>query len=280
MRTRHEILTDVAEGRLSPEEAADLLDQPAGEQPGGEQPGGDRRTGGEDAPALRRVRVVGTFRLARIIGDPAVREAVVEGPHAARRDGDTLVIESELEDDELPWFAFTHSSFRWRGWSRDDEAALPFGGRPWNLGRRPAPLTVRLHPDLALDVELTAGSLQVERVAGPLRVDVSAGSARIEVQGGPLEVSVAAGSVRVAGVLDRGASRIRCEAGSVRVDLAPESSVRVRARAELGRILLPEQAGAPAWVAGGGAREATVGAGAATLDVEATMGSVEVSAAP
>jgi hypothetical protein len=280
MRTRHEILTDVAEGRLSPEEAAALLDEGGDEQPAGDERPASREPSGGDAPALRRVRVVGTFRLARIVGDPTVREAVAEGPHAARRDGDTLVIESELGDDELPWFAFTHSSFRWRGWSREDDVTLPFGARPLNLGRRPAPLTVRLHPDLALEVELTAGSLRVERVAGPLRVDVSAGSARIEVAGGPLDVSVAAGSVKVAGVLDRGASRIRCEAGSVRVDLAPESSVRVRARAELGRILLPEQAGAAAWVAGGGVREATVGAGAATLDVEATMGSVEVSAEP
>jgi hypothetical protein len=256
---QRQILTDVAEGRLRPEEAATLLDERTG--PAEEPPTSE--------PGLRRVRLVGTFRLATVAGDPAVREAVADGPHSARREGDTLILRSDLDEDEWPGFTFGGVHRPWWSWT---------GAEPGRTARWPRPLAVRMHPDLPLDVELTAGTLRVERLRGPLRIEVSAGSARLDDVRGPLDVSVSAGSVRVAGVLERGASRIRCEAGSVHVDLEPGSSVRVRARAELGRVALPGERDATSWMIGAGGREVTVGAGAATLDVEAAMGSVVVSA--
>jgi hypothetical protein len=256
---QRQILTDVAEGRLRPEEAATLLDEVTG--PTEERPA--------SGPGLRRVRLLGTFRLATVVGDPAVREAVADGPHSARREGDTLVLRSDLDEDEWPGFSFGRVHRPWWSWT---------GAEPGWTARWPRPLAVRMHPDLPLDVELTAGTLRFERLSGPLRVEVSAGSARLDDVRGPLDVSLSAGSVRVAGVLDRGASRIRCEAGSVHVHLEPGSSVRVRGRAELGRVTLPGERDATSWMIGAGSREVTVGAGAATLDVEAAMGSVVVSA--
>src|SRR6266702_7756686 len=80
------ILQEVAEGRLSPEEAASLLDQAekAGQEQGSEhdqpseEPGaatGERPRDHTPPPAgtdagVKRVRVVGNFRSARIVGDP------------------------------------------------------------------------------------------------------------------------------------------------------------------------------------------------------------------
>jgi hypothetical protein len=249
------ILGEVAEGRLSPEEAAVLL-QEVDEAEQAERPA-------ERPAGVRRVRVVGALQLTRVVGDPTVREAVAEGPHAAQREGDTLVIRGEADAGG---------------------AGFTFGPRSWGLNlaslvaTRPARLTVRMHPELALEAELGAGALSVDGVSGPLRVEVEAGSARIERFRGPLDLAVEAGAVQASGVLDQGASRIRCESGSVRVHLEQGSSVRIRAAAELGRVALPGGSGAGAWTAGGGTREAVVGAGAASLDVRTELGSVAVTA--
>jgi len=249
------ILNEVAEGRLSPEEAADLLQEAEEADLAGQQP---------RPPGVRRVRVVGTLQAARIVGDATVREAVAEGPHVAYRDGDVVVIEGRREGPAGLGFMF----------GPEGPPAGPLG-----LAKRAGQLTVRMHPDLELEVLLEAGTLLVEGVAGPLRAKVEAGSARIERFRGPLDLAVEAGSVQASGVLDHGASRIRCEAGSVRVHLERGSSVRVAARAELGRIALPAgEAGGDQWVAGQATREVTVGTGNATLDVETELGNVTVSA--
>src|SRR5687768_11945680 len=98
---RRRILSAVADGTLSPQEAADrlhALDHPDEEQPDPEpSPVPPRPTG--DAPL--RVRVQASARKVEIIGDPSVREAVAEGRHEAWHDGDTLVIEGEWDHDEL-----------------------------------------------------------------------------------------------------------------------------------------------------------------------------------
>jgi hypothetical protein len=259
---QRQILTDVAEGRLRPEEAAALLDA-ASDAAAGQAAG---------RPGIGRLRVAGTFRLVTVVGDRSVREAAVaDGPHAARREGDTLVLENEPDEDGWPGFAFTGADRRWRF------PAPPGPDAGW-AAARPRPLTVRMRPDLPLEVDLSAGMLRVDGVTGPIRVELAAGSARLDGVRGPLDVRVSAGSLRVAGVLDRGASTVHCEAGSVRVHLEPGSSVHVRARAELGRIALPDQAGPASWMVGAGTREATVGGGAASLDVDAAMGTVTVSA--
>jgi hypothetical protein len=286
MRTRRrQILEDVAQGRLSPEEAAGLLDaleaEPAEGQAAGE--------GAGEPGTVRRVRVSGTFRVARILGDPGVVEAVARGPHAVRREGDTLVILGEPDEPE-PGFAFGGPyGLRWRiptpppppGWEPPGAAGRVRRDR-WLWGapfqRRLPELEVRVNPEMPLDVELWAGTLLVTGVKGPLDIDVSAGSARVVGFAGPLDVRVAAGTVHAAGVLRDGASRVRCDAGRVHVHLERGSSVRVRAKADLGRVSLPGGKGPDGWVIGGGFHQAVVGDGAATLDVEAAMGDVTVSA--
>ena len=256
MDERRDILRRVADGTLTPAEAAVLLSQVGrGEAP---PPPGDR---------VRRVRVAGQFGTARVLGDPSVREAVAEGPHRARREGDELIIESELPDELATHFSFSRSDRPWKAFAR---------------GAKHVPLTVRMHPDLPLDVDLAAGTLSVRGVRGPITADVSAGTVRIDGFQRPIDVTVASGTVRLTGVLSDGDSRVRCEAGTVRVHLDRGSSVRVRARAGLGKVVIPDdqaydRSGPRSWLVGG-AREAVVGDGEGTLDVEASMGTVHVSA--
>ena len=87
-----------------------------------------------------------------------------------------------------------------------------------------------------------------------------------------------AGSIRAEGSLREGSSRIRCEMGSVRVALAPDSDVRVSVLANMGKVNLDDgtetRGGARRW---GEREEAVFGSGTASLDIESQMGSVTVS---
>jgi hypothetical protein len=302
------ILQQVADGRLSPEEAVVLLEraedeeQQHGRSERGDEAGreegadGGAAPGGQSSPppagaegASGRVRVVGSFRSARVIGDPTVREAVVDGPHVARREGDLLIIESTLEESELPGFVFNRGRWSWRLTVPPDVGAgtnlgRPPKGRRWWAGeeawQRPwsqSQLTVRMRPDLPLEVELSAGTLRAHGVTGPLHFDVRAGSARIEGAYGPLDATVAAGSLRLDALLRAGASRIRCDASSVRVHLERGSDVLVRARAELSRLSLPHRGVVGTW-SGGEREEVKIGDGAATLDIDANVSKIGVTA--
>ncbi|HZC99732.1 MAG TPA: hypothetical protein VFA46_05930 [Actinomycetes bacterium] len=304
------ILQQVAEGRLSPEEAVVLLEQAEqdgqderaeraerGDEAGQEEgAGGGGAPGGQSSPpasgaegAVRRVRVVGSFRSARVIGDPTVREAVADGTHMARREGDLLIVESALDEPDLPGFVFNRGRWSWRLTVPPDVAARARPGRPpwagrgwsgeeaWQRPWRQSQLTVRMRPDLPLDVELSAGTLRAHGVTGPLHFDVRAGSARIEGARGPLDATVAAGSIRVDALLRAGESRIRCDASSVRVHLERGSSVLVRARAELSHLSLPDRGVVGRW-SGGEREEVKIGDGTATLDIDANMSSVGVTA--
>jgi hypothetical protein len=237
---KREILRQVAAGHLSPEEAeARLADL--------ERPDTGTATL-EPAATIRVIRIAGA---AEVIGDPSVKEAVADGPHAVRREGAQLVIESQPEPGEGYTFGPLYFST--------------------DAHRR---LRIRMNPELALDAEIQAGSLRVQGLHGTIKADVSAGSANIDGFMAPVQVSVQAGSVTASGRLTAGESRISCEAGSVRVGLAAGSSVRIRAHTTLGRISVPGQ---PArGVLGGETQESVIGDGAGRLDIDSSMGSVTV----
>ena len=315
-------MQQVAEGRLRPEEAAALLDQADDAEQGegsahdepSEEPGsprGERAAGQTAAPpadsGVKRVRVVGNFRAARVVADPTIREAIAEGPHRARREGDLLVIESAFDEDDLPGFVFNRGMRNWRlnipsdiigragrpprpprppraprpprpprgaaDWTRAEEEDAPWSRRSWNSDE----LTVRMRPDLPLEVELSAGTLRVDGLTGPVRLDVRAGSARVEHVRGPIEAMVAAGSLRVEALLTQGASRIRAEASSVRVNLERGSSVVLRARPDMSKLTLPGH-GVIGSLGIGERQEVKIGDGAATLDIDATMSKIQVTA--
>ena len=244
--TRRAILTAVAEGRLAPEEAAARLEELDAESAAG--------SGRGAADGVETVRISSELGGVQVIGDPAVREASAEGSHSARREGSVLVIESEAGGPGGDGFQFGRRGIL-------------------GLGRR---LLVRMNPALCLEAEVQAGSLSVQGVTGPIRAEIQAGSATIEGFRSPLDISVQAGSLRASGVLDRGASRVACEAGSVRLDLDPGSSVKVVVHSEMGRVTMP--GGEGAWMLGGGDQEAVIGEGRGTLEIDSQMGTVRVGA--
>jgi hypothetical protein len=247
---RREILTQVAAGTITAEEGAarlDSLEAPAPSAPAATTTG-------------RRVKVVSQFGSAEIIGDPSVAFVMADGPHRARQEGDTMVIEHDpIEDDET--FSF--------GGSR----RIVING--FTMQRRK--LIVRMNPDLALFANVQAGSIRIDAVHGPITGEVQAGNCTVSDFRDALNLVVQAGNVQATGRLDRGASKVRCEMGSVKINLEKGSSVRINAHATMGKVAIEGAISQRAGTAQAG-REATIGSGAATLEVECTMGTVKVTA--
>jgi hypothetical protein len=248
---QREILNQVASGAISAEEGASRLEAleaaPALPPP---------------APAaittVRQVKVVSRFCNAAVIGDRSVATAVAEGPHKVRQDGDTMVIEqSPITDD---------TSFEF---SRPQGRVIING---FDFARK---LTVRVNPDLALSATVQAGNLRVEGMRGKITAEVQAGNCKVDDFRGPINLAVTAGNVAASGRIDGGASSVRCEMGAAKVNLDRASSVRITARTSLGKIRI-EGDGISQSVDNRESRSTTVGGGAGTLDMECSMGNVQV----
>ncbi|MEY2469848.1 MAG: hypothetical protein QOF21_2546 [Actinomycetota bacterium] len=261
---------------------------------------------------IRTVKVDGSFRSIEIIGDDDVREAVAEGQHRLRWDGDVLVIDGtslgmhddddddddeQDEDFEGPgdWFRVyaphrLHRVRMSRGFDHDPRS-------------RARPLRVRMNPDLAVDARVEAGPLTIRRVRGPVKARVSAGPLVIEGFESPLDVRVAAGKVSASGRVDHGVSTINCDAGKVSLHLQRGSDVRVTASATLGKVdighahtggrerarraerYVREQGGSDFGErivgllnnAFSDEHEVTFGAGTGVMDIRVSMGSADIS---
>ena len=253
-----EILEQVASGQLDPAEAARLLDQPAEAEPAeaaSPKPGVGNAV---VAPEITRIQVRGTSRRVRIIGDPSVATVAVDGQHTVRRDGSTLHVSGETEVVPTDGAFTLLAGGRWR------EVA----GRLQNVGQG-LELKVRVRPDLAVGVEVIAGSVQVDDVPGLDHVRVTAGSLRVTGSERPLDVLVQAGSAQIETRQTAGRSRLRCESGSMQLTLLEGSDVRVRSDVQLGRFVTePERRGRDR------NRDVVLRTGSAEIDVEVVMGNV------
>jgi hypothetical protein len=194
------------------------------------------------------VTVNARFGNTRIVGDPTVASVVADGPHRARQDGDTMVIDQTLLTGETT-FEFNRPNARISIPGLDADKQL----------------TVRMNPSLALRTRVQAGNLRIEGVKGAISSEVQAGNCIVDGFTGPVNLSVSAGNLRANGRLDGGASTIRCQMGEVVVDLDRTSNVRINARTTLGKVLVE------------GVRDQVVGTGAGTLEISCTMGDVKVS---
>lgn len=252
---RRAILQRVADGELTPEEADELLR------------GRDKAT---PATGVDRIRISVGVGGIDVVGDPSVQGAEVDGPHRAEMDGDTLEISGEWDPD-------ADEDDRAYGFRFGRRAKVIIGAYSSGDERKIARLRVRMNPELPLDCELDAGPVKVSGVHGPIRIRLAAGPVSIDDFAGPLDVSVNAGAVRANGRLVEGESRIRSDAGAVRVRLDPTSSVHIIAHAALGKVLVGEGNGRKKGGFGSDRREATIGDGEATLRVETAMGSVHVT---
>ena len=136
--TKRSILDQVARGVISPEQAAVELEELETEQASGSTAGAALPEADGERPRtseLSSVRIVSQMGSVVVIGDSSVRDVVAEGPHLARRDGQTMVIEGAHVN--------VHGSFH-------------FGrvGLQVEDSRR---LVVRMNPRLAFDADIQAG---------------------------------------------------------------------------------------------------------------------------
>lgn len=212
-------------------------------------------TAPKDSKGVETVSIRAVGRRVRVIGDARVATASVEGQHVLRRTGSVMEITSEGEvGPSLD------------GWSILRPPRSLEDVRNLGLGKE---LLVRVNPSLVVDVELTAGSLTTEDVRRLGKVRVTAGGARVTGFEEAHDVLVQAGQATLFGTVTTGRSRIRCESGSLVLQLADASNVTVRAEAQLGRV---------AWAGqhSGSGDEVVMGNGAALLDVGVVMGHAQV----
>ncbi len=262
-----EILAEVAAGRLAPDQAATLIDQARAAGASAQESAGtatvdeagDVSTEVPVPATTNRLRVRAVGRRVRIIGEPFVSTVAVDGPHVVRQEGDTIVVTSEGE------FGASIDGFtlmRTRSLRDVQERVFDFGRE----------LSVRVNPSLAVEVEVTAGSVNAERLPKLEQVRVTAGSARVRDVEGPIDLLVQAGSAQVEGKITKGRSRLRTESGSLQLRLLPGSSVRIRPDVQLGRVQ---------WEPPGKDREEhIVGLGDGILNLEVMMGTATVKEAP
>ena len=240
---RREILNQVASGAITAEEGATRLEALESE------PAADDATPTPASAAstgVRQVTVNSRFGNTEIVGDPTVATAVADGPHRARQEGDSMVIDQSLLSGETT-FEFNRSRFSIPGFNSRDR------------------LVVRMNPALALRMRVQAGNVAIRGVKGPITSDVQAGNCIVDGFTGPVNLMVSAGNLEASGRLDGGSSAIRCQMGEVKVSLDKTSNVRISAHTTLGKVEVE------------GVRDQVVGTGAGSLDISCTMGDVKVS---
>jgi hypothetical protein len=259
---QREIVSQVAAGKITPEEGAARLESLGEvESRGVAESPAPRAPVAAGGPDTRRIKVVSQVGSTEIVGDPSVAYVVADGPHTARQEGDTMVI-SHAPFDEIDNFTFG------RG-----ERRIVVNGSDFHRRR----LTVRMNPKLALIANVQAGSVRIEGVHGPIEGEVQAGNCQVAGFRGPLNFVIQMGNLSASGRLDSGESRVRCEMGSVKIHLEQGSSVRVTARTTLGKVTCEGQATDRVSVGQTG-KDVTFGSGAGSLDIDCTAGNVRVSA--
>jgi hypothetical protein len=199
------------------------------------------------------VRAIG--RRVRIIGESSVATLAADGPHVLRRNGSVLEVSSDGEiGASLDGFSILKAPR-----NLDEFRSL-------GLGKE---LFLRINPDIQVDVEVTGGSLNTERVPRLGKVRVTAGAAKLLDVEEISDALIQAGQATIKGTITRGRSRVRAESGSLSVHLADASNVTVHGEAQLGKV---------SWSGGhtGAGDEVVMGNGNARLDVEVVMGHASV----
>ncbi|GAA3639921.1 hypothetical protein GCM10022236_48090 [Microlunatus ginsengisoli] len=199
------------------------------------------------------VRAVG--RRVRIIGETTVATISADGPHVLRRNGSVLEVSSDGEmGSSLDGFSILRAPR-----NLDEFRAL-------GLGKE---LLIKVNPNILVDVEVTAGSLNTERVPHLGKVRVTAGGAKLLDVREINDALIQAGSATIKGAISTGRSRVRAESGSLSLHLADDSNVTITGDAQLGKV---------SWTGGhqGNVDEVVMGNGSARLEIEVVMGHAQV----
>ena len=168
-----------------------------------------------------------------------------------RRNGSVLEVSSDGElGASLDGFSILKGATR----SLDDFRSL-------GLGKE---LFLRVNPNVIVDVEVTAGSLNTEQVPHLGKVRVTAGAAKLLDIAEINDALIQAGQATIKGTIKSGRNRIRAESGSLSITLEDDSDVTVTGEAQLGKI---------SWTGGhnGAGDEVVMGNGSAKLEIEVVM---------
>jgi hypothetical protein len=205
---------------------------------------------------VERISVRAVGRRVRILGETSVATLSADGPHVLRRNGSVLEVSSDGElGASLDGFSILRSAPR----SLDDFRSL-------GLGKE---LFLRVNPNVIVDVEVTAGSLNTEQVPHLGKVRVTAGAAKLLDVAEINDALIQAGQATIKGTIKTGRNRVRTESGTLSISLGDDSNVTVTGEAQLGRI---------SWAGGhsGAGDEVVMGTGSARLDIEVVMGHAQV----
>jgi hypothetical protein len=205
---------------------------------------------------VERISVRAVGRRVRILGETSVATLSADGPHVLRRNGSVLEVSSDGElGASLDGFSILRSAPR----SLDDFRSL-------GLGKE---LFLRVNPDVIVDVEVTAGSLNTERVPHLGKVRVTAGAAKLLDVAEINDALIQAGQATIKGTITTGRNRVRAESGTLSITLGDDSNVSVTGEAQLGKI---------SWAGGhsGAGDEVVMGSGSAKLEIEVVMGHAQV----
>ena len=114
---------------------------------------------------VERITVRAVGRRVRIIGETSVATLAADGPHVLRRNGAVLEVSSDGDvGSSVDGFSILRAPR-----SLDDFRSL-------GLGKE---LFLRVNPNITVDVEVTAGSLNTERVPHLGKIRVTAGGAKL-----------------------------------------------------------------------------------------------------
>lgn len=242
------VLEDVASGKVPADEAMQLIEHLKSQ--------GSVAVSGE--PVRRIIVKAGAVRL-NIHGDPGVAQAVAQGPHTMKREGDALLIDTNTTLGDYAVEPPRSAFMTWVGQM---------------VNRVGATLDIRVNPDLPIQVLLVGGPLELSGMRAGASVGVEAGSAHVSGRG-PLLLDVASGS----GLVDwtfTGQSRVRADMGSVAVTVRADSDVVVTADTSLGQAVVQTHEGNLKASQDGTTAPVTVGEGAGVLTVSSRMGSAKV----
>jgi hypothetical protein len=204
---------------------------------------------------VERISVRAVGRRVRIVGESSVATLSADGPHVLRRNGSVLEVSSDGEmGASLDGFSILRAPR-----NLDDIRSL-------GLGKE---LFLRVNPSIIVDVEVTAGSLNTERVPHLGKVRVTAGGAKLLDVREVNDALIQAGQATIKGSITTGRSRVRAESGSLTIQLGDDSNVTIKGESQLGKV---------SWTGGhtGAGDEVVMGNGSARLDVEVVMGHAQV----
>jgi hypothetical protein len=258
------LLNKVAAGEVSPTDAADQLDATAA------APVAAPMTGATEAPAhpsgstsVARIVISSEGAKLTVVADPTVAEAIAEGPHQFSREGDVLRVRTGEPTDD-GGFRAGGGKPRWLNW-------LPPGP-----GQRR--VTVRVNPLIPLELDAMASDIEVTGLRRRLVARVNTSQFIVRDHVGSLDFSVLMSNSDIDVLLREGDSRITSDLSDVTVRLQPDSDVRVRATAKMGSVDFDRSATFSQKTSDGfsASSDAVIGAGTASLSVEARMGAVKV----